>query len=249
MVQEQTRRERQREATTDEIVQTSLRLLADGSELSLRAVASSMGMTAPALYRYVANYQELVDVVAFEIDKAATDTFIAAADTQPDDDPGARLVCASVAFRQWALANVREFTLVFANPVADSSCVRRELLTASSSGRLFTNLLHDLWVKTDYPIPAVEDLPAAVAEALKDPMIPADVDKIAPEHRGLIWVYMQGWTMLYGVVTLEVFGHMDPRIIASGEMFVDTVHQYVTGLGLGEEWPRLEPLMRARLAV
>ncbi len=248
MVQEQTRRERQREATIDEIVRTSRQLLAEGSELSLRAVAASMGMTAPALYRYVANYQELVDLVAFEIDRAATATFEAAANTQPVDDPGARLVCASVAFRQWALANKREFSLVFANPVADPSCIRRDLLTAASSGQLFTDLLHDLWVQTGYRIPTLDELPAPVAEAVRDPLIPADLDKVAPEDRGLIWVYMQGWTMLYGVVTLEVFGHMDPRIIESGEMFVDTVRRYAAGLGMADDWGRLEPIMRAALA-
>ena len=76
----QSRREKQREATYDEIVRASRELLAEGAELSLRAVAAKMGMTAPALYRYVASYQELVDLVAFEIDKAATLTFAAAAD-------------------------------------------------------------------------------------------------------------------------------------------------------------------------
>ena len=50
-----TRRERQREATYDEIVAVSAQLLAEGADLSLRAVAGRMGMTAPALYRYVAN--------------------------------------------------------------------------------------------------------------------------------------------------------------------------------------------------
>ena len=82
-----TRRERQREATYAEIVSTSRTLLAEGAELSLRAVAGRMGMTAPALYRYVASYQELVDLVAFEIDKAATIGFRAAAARHPEDDP------------------------------------------------------------------------------------------------------------------------------------------------------------------
>jgi hypothetical protein len=53
--------------------------------------------------------------------------------------------------------------------------------------------------------------------------------------------------MLYGVVTLEVFGHMDPRVIESGEMFIDTVRSFSGRLGLTHEWPRLEPLIRERL--
>ncbi|HYF72748.1 MAG TPA: WHG domain-containing protein [Nocardioides sp.] len=244
----ETRRERQREATYGEIVRASRDLLASGAELSLRAVAARMGITAPALYRYVASYQDLVDLVAFEIDKAATDRFAAAAEKAADDDPAGRLVLAVTEFRLWALANPREFGLVFANPVADAACVRREVLTLSSSGHLFTDQMRAVWERTRFPIPAVEDLPPAVREAVVDPLIPAKVEGLAPEDRGLLWTYMQGWTQLYGVVALEVFGHMDPRVIESGEMYLDVLGAYAPRLGLADDWPRLERLVRERLA-
>lgn len=243
-----TRRERQREATYDEIVAVSRQLLAEGAELSLRAVAGRMGVTPPALYRYVANYQELVDLVAFEIDKAATARFAAAADLLPEDDHAGRLLMSTTEFRQWALANPREFGLVFANPIADADCIRREQLTLATSGHLLTGQMRALWQHNHHPIPAVTDLPASVREAVTDPVIPAETEGLAPDERGLIWVYMQGWTQLYGVVALEVFGHMDPRIIESGEMFIDTIRNFVPRIGLTEDWPRLEAMVRARLA-
>lgn len=243
-----TRRQRQREETYAEIVRVSRELLADGAELSLRAVAGRMGMTAPALYRYVASYQELVDLVAFEIDKAATERFAAAADELPEDDPAGRLVAAATEFRMWALGNPREFATVFANPVADSACVRRELLTLASSGLLMTGLIHRIHREWGFPVPALEDLPASVHEALVDPLIPAPHEDVPLEERGLLWVDMQGWTALYGVVTLEVMGHMDPRVIESGEMFIDTVRRFAPLLDLEDEVPRLVELARARIA-
>jgi AcrR family transcriptional regulator len=242
-----TRRERQREAMFVEIVDASRDLLAEGSELSLRAVAARMGVTAPALYRYVASYQELVDLVAYEIDKAATEGFAAAIEALPADDPAGRLVLASTEFRLWALANPREFSLVFANPIADAACVRRELLTLASSGHLFTDLMYDVWLQTRFAIPSLEELPVAVREAIEDPMIPAKVEKVPLEHRGLVWVYMQGWTQLYGIVVLEVMGHMDPRVIESGEMFVDVVRRFAPSMGLADDAPRLERIIRDRL--
>jgi AcrR family transcriptional regulator len=245
---EPTRRERQREATYDEIVKAARALLAEGAELSLRAVAGRMGVTAPALYRYVASYQELVDLVAFEIDRAATETFRAAADTLPEDDHAGRLLLSAAAFRSWALSNPREFGLVFANPIADAQCVRREMLTLSSSGHFFTDEMRTLWQHNHYSIEPLDDLPPAVREAVSDPLIPAKVEGIALEDRGLVWSYMQGWTQLYGVVALEVFGHMDPRVIESGEMFIDTLRHYAPRLGLEEDWPRLERLIREWLA-
>jgi AcrR family transcriptional regulator len=247
-LREPTRRERQREATYDEIVNASRALLAEGAELSLRAVAGRMGVTAPALYRYVASYQELVDLVAFEIDKAATARFRAAADTLPADDHAGRLLVSVTEFRQWALANPREFGLVFANPVADASCVRRELLTLASSGHLFTDQMRAIWEHNHHPIPAVDDLPPAVRDSVLDPLIPAEVEGLAVEDRGLVWVYMQGWTQLYGVVALEVFGHMDPRVIESGEMFIDTLIGFAPRIGLTDDLPRLETMVREWLA-
>lgn len=243
-----TRRERQREATYAEIVAVSRALLAEGAELSLRAVATRMGMTAPALYRYVSSYQELVDLVAFAIDRAATELFAAAAEAHPADDPAARLVAAATEFRMWAHASPREFGLVFANPVAEPIGHRRDLVTVQSSCRLMTDLIHEIWLERRFPVPALDDLPPEVAASLADPLIPADVSTIALEDRGLVWVYMQGWTQLYGVVTLEVLGHMDPRVIESGEMYVDTVRRFAPVLGLDDDVPRLERIIRERLA-
>ena len=249
MTQVQTRRERQREATYDEIVRASRELLSEGAEISLRAVAARMGMTAPALYRYVASYQELVDLVAFEIDKAATERFVAAAEKLPVEDYAGRLVASTVEFRQWALQNPREFGLAFANPIADANCIRREMLTMASSGHHFTSLMRALWESNHHPIPALDDLPPAVRGAVLDPLIPAKVDDLATEDRGLVWVYMQGWTTLYGVVALEVFGHMDPRIIESGEMFIHVVRNFGPTVGLGvDDLDRLEAIIRERLA-
>ena len=244
----QSRRERQREATYDEIVSASRELLREGAELSLRAVAGRMGMTAPALYRYVANYQELVDLVAFEIDKAATEQFAAAAERLPADDHAGRLVASATEFRMWALANPREFGLVFANPVAEAACVRRELITQVASGHLMTGQMRALWEHNHHPVPALDELPETVREAVLDPLIPAEVDDLATEDRGLVWLFMLGWTTLYGVVALEVFGHMDPRIIESGEMFVEAVRGFAPRVGLDDDSDRLVTLIRERVA-
>ncbi len=244
-----TRRERQREATYDEIVAVSAALLAEGAELSLRAVAARMGMTAPALYRYVASYQELVDLVAYELDKAATHDYIAAAaERYPEDDPAGRLAAACVGFRRWALTKPREFSLVFANPIASGETERRELLTVATSGHYMTDLLYRIWEVYQHPIPAVEDLPPAVQEAVLHPLIPAKTDHIAREHRGLLWLDMCSWSALYGVVTLESSSHCDPRVIASGALFRATVAARLPAHGLEHDRERLLGIIDAELA-
>lgn len=247
MVQTPTRRELQREATYAEIVRVSRELLQSGEELTLRSVAGRMGMTPPALYRYVASYQELVDLVAFEIDKAATEEFRAAAATQPADDPIAQLVCASVAFRRWALRDRPEFTLAFANPVADGSCARRELLTASTSGHFFNGLLLQVWQLTRFDHPRLDELPADVAESLRDPVFPVDLAEVPDGHRGLLWIFMQAWATLYGTVTLEVFGHTDPRVIESGALFVEMMRGWLPRFAIDDPDGRYDALLLSEI--
>jgi len=243
-----TRRERQREATLNEIVAVSRDLVKEPGRLSLRAVAQQVGMTAPALYRYVSSYQDLVEVVAYDIDLDATRTLARARDSQPADDPAAQIICAAIAFRRWALGDKEEFGLVFANPVTASSCKRREEINQSPSGLLFTELLGKLWMKYHFPIPDLADLEPAVAEALLDPAIPADPDAFPEEARGLLWLFMRSWANLYGTVTLEVFGHLDPNIIESGAMFRAMLDDQAELLGITEEMPRLRPMILDEMA-
>jgi hypothetical protein len=137
---------------------------------------------------------------------------------------------------------------VFANPITDTSCARRELLTAATSGHYFHDLLIQLWEKDPFPHPDLADLDPQVALALEDPQIPIDIDKVPEGHRGILWVFLRAWAALYGVVTLEVFGHMDPRIIESGAMFTAMMRDWLPQLGLADEAERLEALAASELA-
>ncbi len=252
MTETSTRRDRQRLATLDEIVVAARDLLAESKDLSLRSVAQRMGLTAPALYRYVSSYDELLRLVAMGLDTRMTEELLVPArDSQPDDDPAAQITCAAVAFREWALTRKQEFGVVFANLDVVSICsdpaLSRTLQAAAPSGILFTDLLTRIWQKYQFPIPAMDSLEPGLAEVLRDPVIPADTEAIPDEFRGLIWVFMRSWAALYGTVTLEVFGHLDPRIIESGVLFRQMFEDQATLLGMEAELPRLRLLAVERL--
>jgi AcrR family transcriptional regulator len=240
------RRQRQRQATLAEIVSVARALLTDPAGLSLRAVAQRMGMTAPALYRYVASYQELVELVAHAIDEETAELLRAARDSQPADDPAARIICAAVAFRRWALTHREEFGVVFANPDAPTPESAGQVRD-QQVGLLFTDLLLELWRTYDFPVPTVEELDPAVVATFDDPFAPVRLEAIPREAMGLLWVFTRSWVALYGTVTLEVFGHCDPRIIGSGALFRAMLAQQAELLGIAHELPRLLPLVEERM--
>ncbi len=233
-------REQNRVDTLRRIVEASRELVTGTGEMSLRAVASGVGMTPPALYRYVASHEELVRLVAVDIDTSAAVLIARARDGQPADDPAARLVAASVAFRQWALSNREEFSLVFTN--LDVSCIE-ELQSESRTGLLFSALLFEVWDRYRFPVPRLEDLDPVLVEILRDPMVPADLTDIPDDLRPLVWLLQRAWAGLYGTVTLEVFGHVDPRIVEHALLFRAMIEDQAPPLGLAEEVPRLRELM------
>jgi AcrR family transcriptional regulator len=240
-----TTREQNRVETMRRIVEASRRLVTGTGEMTLRAIANEVGMTAPALYRYVDSHEELVRIVAMDIDASAAAEIAAARDTQPEDDPAARMAASAVAFRQWALANREEFSLVFTN--LDVSCIE-ELQTESKTGLLFSELLFQVWARYQFPVPRLADLDPELVEILRDPMVPADLTGVPDEMRPLIWLLERAWAGLYGTVTLEVFGHVDPRIVERALLFKAMIEDQAKALGLSEEIPRMRRVIDSMLA-
>jgi AcrR family transcriptional regulator len=232
-------------ATSARIVASARDLLVRHGHVTLRAVARELGMTAPALYRYAANHEELVRIVALAIDADVARQIAAAADRQPADDPAARLLAATVSFRRWALENRHEFSLVFTN--VDVDCLP-DLQGSASTGMFFSELLFALWAEKQFPIPRLEDLDPELAEILRDPMVPADLTGVPDEMRGLVWVLERAWSRLYGTVTLEVFRHIDPRIVEQAHLFRAMIEDQAGPLGLTDDLPRLRPLIETLLA-
>jgi AcrR family transcriptional regulator len=231
-------------ATAQRIVVAARKLLVRDGEVTLRAVARELGLTAPALYRYAASHEDLVRIVALAIDADVAERVSAAADRQPADDPSARLIAASVAFRSWALENRQEFGLVFTN--VDVECLM-DLQASASTGMAFSALLFALWEERKFPIPLLDDLDPGLAAILRDPQVPADLTGVPDELRGLVWVLERAWSRLYGTVTLEVFRHVDPRLVDEAHLFRAMIEDQAEPLGLADDLPRLRTLVDSLL--
>jgi AcrR family transcriptional regulator len=239
------RRDRLRAATTDEIIATARRLLvAAGPEgVSLRAIARDMGMTAPGLYRYFGSYEELIRHVCASIFtelRADIDRAIKAAGPMQAGAPDSvtvkltqMMVAACREFRRWALNHQGEFALLFGVPLPGLDDGRYDIADecALAFAGTFFALFGELWSKAPFPVPAA----GQIDPGLRDQLIRYREVLGADLPVGAVLTFLRCWTLLYGAVAMEVFGHMRFALADPAPMFEITLSDLAALIGL--RWP------------
>jgi AcrR family transcriptional regulator len=194
--------------TIDTIVATSRTLLVEGGPdaVVVREVARRLGVTAPALYRYVRGRDDLLTLLI----TACTDEATAACEDalrscRPGDVEG-RIRTATLAFRAWALDHRPEFGLVYGTPLMHYAAPEDGPTVAA--GQRFGSLFGSLFVEAlgagrlravddDTLAPGVRASLAATASHLGLPM-----------HPGEVRPFIVGWHRMLGIVSVEVAGHL-----------------------------------------
>jgi AcrR family transcriptional regulator len=228
----QNRRERVQQATREEIKATARRQMMQqgAASLSLRAIAAEMGLTAPALYRYYKNRDELVTALIVDSFHALGDALeVAGMACAPGDYPG-QFVAMMAAYRDWALANRADFTLIYGTPLPDYNAPREVTVPAvmRSTAPLLA-LLVRAWQDGQLAEPTYATLPESLrehfvgfaAEYLEGPVPPA-----------LLHVAIAGWAHLQGLIMLEVFGHLTPTVGDPATFYALAVQGELAWLGL-----------------
>ncbi len=227
VVEPLSRRDRARADTAREIKETARRVLVrHGVEgLALRAVAREMGMTAPGLYRYFASREDLVEHVVADLYDELCDVLEAARDAVDPARPGTQILQVSRAFRSWATTHHAEFGLLFGSP-AESAGVSPHgakegpaQQAAHRFGGVFGALVARIYLEHGFPIPAEDDLEADLRAQLSTWCDTLPV----PLPVGVMFVFLSCWIRLYGMVCMEVFGHLrfaldDPEPMFEAEL-------------------------------
>lgn len=198
-----TRRERLRAQTLEELKELALAQIAEGGPdgLSLNAIARSMGMSGPGLYRYFASRDDLLaSLVADSYDELA-DALEAAAEAARRRAPVARLRAVAAAFREWALVHPHRYRLVFSTTYG-SGLVAPEGTVPAAHRSMLTIL------------GAIADL---TPEATTGPGPSRGLDRQlerwarsraadSPPPAGALLLGVLAWTRLHGLVSLEIEG-------------------------------------------
>lgn len=200
------RRERVRAATIEEIKATAARMLRErGSDLRFADIARDMGMTAPALYRYFSDRDELLSALMVDGFAALQDAFNTALDAAPPDDVAARLRVAAHAYRDFAREDPSRFSLMFGLPNPGfahdhhSSGPAAGATLATLEGVLRAALEHE-----SLPPPLIRDVGPVVATELPT-VQQSEGDPIPAEHYQALLHFLAA---VHGFACLESFAHL-----------------------------------------
>lgn len=212
MTAQTTRREMQRMATELEIKSVARRQLAqDGvQDVTLRAIARDMGMTAPALYRYFPSLDDLVASMCEDFFEEITES-IGVAIAAEGDDGGRAMHAAIRTFRTWAVEHRNEFALMFRKDEGSHS----EQASTTRFAAVFFDLYVRLWSARPFEVPELTETSAATCGAVgrfADGFFETDPATGAPgadaPPPGALFVFARTWVRLYGVIGMEVFGQL-----------------------------------------
>jgi AcrR family transcriptional regulator len=235
------RRDRVRADTVREIKQTARRVLVEQGEegLALRAVAREMGMTAPGLYRYFASREDLVEHVVADLYTEIADEMEAACTSADPATPAQKLMAASRTFRAWAMAHRHEFGLLFGDPADD--LIRGRTMQEGPAheakqrfGAIFGALITELYLTRPFPVRAAEDMEPDLRDQLDEC---AEVFPVSLPL-GVVEAFLSCWIRLYGMVCMEVFGHLQFALHDAEPMFEAELHRLGERLGIGNEYRR-----------
>jgi AcrR family transcriptional regulator len=204
------RRERLHAETAAEIKSAARRLLVAGgpAAISLRAIARDLGLTAPALYRYFAGLDDLVRALAADLFEDLSATVADAATAYADEEPLVRVGHLARAFRRWSLEQPAEFALMFGGPVPGITLPTGQCgpfdHAAARFGETFFTVLGEHYARHPFGGEA-PDLPEPALRQLLKPYLDTFGDRFPLP---VIYLFVSAWTRLYGIVAMEVFGHL-----------------------------------------
>jgi AcrR family transcriptional regulator len=221
----ETRRERLRRQTVDEIVERALELVdaAGAHGLSLSSVGKAMGMTPPALYHYFASREALLDalVVAGYADLGAA--VEAAAQDAADRPAPDRVAAIAHAWRRWALDHPRRYSMLFTgsrretvNPLESVSTISRSMLA------LVTTLQEITPADAASDVAAGSGLDRELSRWGRSLGAPAGTESPALRFA------LSTWYRVHGLVSLEIVGALDNMGLDGGSLLTAEIESLVS---------------------
>ena len=230
---QKTRREERREETMREIKHLALQQIEQTGvdELSLREICRKMRVSSAALYRYFASREALLTALISDAYNGIDQAMAEGRDSIPADQPVERMLATCQAYRAWARANPAQYRLIYGSPILGYSPDWAALLNPAR--RALDIIL--AMVEQDRQSGALPgpEKTILLSAGLRDQMAAIVAARGYPISPEVLYAAIKGWTVLHGLVSLEVFGHLSPLISDSAALFDQEILELLQQVGYG----------------
>ncbi len=229
---EPTRREHRHESTRDEIMEVARRHIAEqgAAALSLREIARQMRMTAPALYRYFKDRDDLVTALIVTAFRSFADTLQAARDSQPADDYANQLFAIAMAYRRWARAHPQDYMLIFGTPIPGYKAPFEITQPEAKCGI-------DVLINTLEAADKAGELDPSPAYLKPSPALQAQLNNWRNSQgysasTAVLYLAVMSWSRLHGWVSLEIENQFEPFLGDIDELYRSQVIELMKQFGV-----------------
>ena len=227
----QTRRERTRDATREEILSTAWKQIAEigAVGLSLRGIAREMGMTAPGLYRYYKDRDALVTALLMDAFMSFTASLAAGRNSSAADDHQGRFRALCKAYFQWAAQNPQRYTLLFGTPIQGYMFAEELGPVARNSFLVLQGVLGEAYV--------AGKLKGELAELQLPDSLEVQYSELQrfgmPYTSTVTQLALSTWSMIHGMTSLFLYNYLAGFLQNNVEAFIDfEIEKMVRVLGL-----------------
>ncbi len=229
----QTARARAREQITADITEEGRRQLAEhgAAALSLRSVARELGMVSSAIYRYVANRDELLTRLIVEAYDSLGETVEANVAASRKESPAQRWVLAAHAVRSWSLDRPHEFALLFGSPVPGYAAPDSASVAGVRSSVALISIVADAKADKAFKAPR-RTRDSRISEALSADFAQLRAAITLPVSDDTMVDVLAAWTQLFGLVSFELTNQTRGVVTQHRDLFEAATVRMATNIGL-----------------
>ena len=185
--------------------------------ISLKAIAKELGMTGPALYRYVSSRDELLAELVVDAWEELAGALVSAAEENQGATAAKRLGAIGLAYRTWALAQPHRSRLAIQTQLGSGEVAPERVIPASERGMAVI-------------LDAIDGLPkASKSRAKLAATLRTELETWTRRVGGAELppaILLRGitfWSRLHGLVSLELDHHLasmqlDPELLYRAEL-------------------------------
>jgi AcrR family transcriptional regulator len=219
-----------REQQMEAILEAGRRQLAErgAAALSLREVARDVGLVSSAVYRYVANRDELLTLLITAAFDDLGESVEMAEATRRRSDLRGRWRTAGTTVRAWAHEHPHEWALVYGSPVPGYVAPQSTVGPATRVTAVLGGIVADA-VRTGRLDRPGEGAPRGAGRALDTASLDVAMPGVPP---AAALRAMTAWTGLVGYVGLELFGHFGPLVADPDRAFAAALDELAEMVGI-----------------